>query len=318
VAAQIALTGSGFGATKGSGTVKLQNVYATSIVNWSDKQIVATVPSGATPGYLFVTQSGINSNKVAFTMLPPTLLSMSATSVLPGMQVTFTGSGFGASQGTGGGVTFNNKLAASIVSWSDTSVAATVASGTLGGMAFVSQNGVRSNGLSFTMVPPNLLSMSATSVLPGMQVTFTGSGFGATQGTAGGVTFNNKLAASIVNWSDTSVTATVASGTLGGLAYVFQNGVRSNGLSFTMVPPNLGSMSSYILSAGVQVTFTGSGFGATQGVGGVTFNNQSAASIVSWSDTSVVATVASGTTGGLAYVSQNGVRSNGLSFTMTP
>jgi len=260
----------------------------------------------------------ILSSAVALTQAP-TLTSISPTSVLPGTQVTLTGSGFGATQTARGGVIFNNGAAASIVSWSDTQVVATVAPVTLGGRAYVSQNGVRSNGIVFTMIPPTLSSISPTSVLPGTQVTFTGSGFGATQTVLGGVIFNNGAAASIVSWSDTQVVATVAPVTFGGRAYVSQNGVRSNGIVFTMIPPTLSSISPTSVLPGTQVTFTGSGFGATQTVlGGVTFNNEAAASIVSWSDTQVVATVAAGTARGLAYVSQNQVRSNGLSFSISP
>lgn len=157
------------------------------------------------------------------------------------------------------------------------------------------------------MVPPTLTSISPTSLSTGTSVTLTGSGFGAIQGASGWVTFNNQTAATIVSWSDTQVVATVAPGTFGGFAYVAQNYVRSNGLIFNMTPPNLNSISPTSVSVGTQVTFTGTGFGAAQGLGYVTFNNEAAASIVSWSDTTVVATVASGTTGGLAYVTQNGV-----------
>src|SRR5450755_891225 len=163
----------------------------------------------------------------------PQLTSISPTSVLPGTQVTLTGSGFGATQTANGGVACNNMNAASIVSWSNTQVVATGAAGTLNGNAYVTQNGVRSNGVNFTMTPPTLTSISPTSVLPGTQVTLTGSGFGATQTANGGVTFNNRNAASIVSWSNTQVVATVAAGTLGGPAFVIQNGTRSNGVTFT-------------------------------------------------------------------------------------
>jgi len=61
----------------------------------------------------------------------------------------------------------------------------------------------------------------------------------------------------------------------------------------------------------MQVTFTGSGFGAARGDGAAVFNNLVAASIVSWSDTQVVATVAANTNRGPASIVQNGVQSNG-------
>jgi hypothetical protein len=49
----------------------------------------------------------------------------------------------------------------------------------------------------------------------------------------------------------------------------------------------------------------------------VGFNN-TAGTVVSWSDTQVVATVAAGTNPGNAWVTQNGTRSNYVAFTMVP
>src|ERR1019366_4795456 len=276
---QVTFTGSGFGATQGSGSVGFNNKAGT-VVSWSDTQVVATVAAGTNPGNAWVTQNGTRSNYVAFTTIPPTLASISPTALAPGMQVTFTGSGFGATQGSGS-VGFNN-TAGTVVSWSDTQVVATVAAGTNPGNAWVTQNGTRSNYVAFTMVPPALTSISPTSVLPGTQVTFTGSGFGATQG-SGSVGFNN-TAGTVVSWSDTQVVATVAAGTNPGNAWVTQNGTRSNYVAFTMVPPTLTSISPTALAPGMQVTFTGSGFGATQGSGSVGFNN-TAGTVVSWSNT---------------------------------
>ncbi len=309
---QVTFTGSGFGATQGSGSVGFNNTAGT-VVSWSDTQVVATVAAGTNPGNAWVTQNGTRSNYVAFTMIPPTLTSISPTALAPGMQVTFTGSGFGATQGSGS-VGFNN-TAGTVVSWSDTQVVATVAAGTNPGNAWVTQNGTRSNYVTFTMIPPTLTSISPTALAPGMQVTFTGSGFGATQG-SGSVGFNN-TAGTVVSWSDTQVVATVAAGTNPGNAWVTQNGTRSNYVAFTMIPPTLTSISPTALAPGMQVTFTGSGFGATQGSGSVGFNN-TAGTVVSWSDTQVVATVAAGTNPGNAWVTQNGTRSNYVAFTMIP
>src|SRR6185437_13731188 len=251
-------------------------------------------------------------SEIAFSQTP-TLTSISPTALSPGMQVTFTGSGFGTAQG-GGSVGFNN-TAGTVVSWSDTQVVATVAAGTNPGNAWITQNGTRSNYEAFTMVAPTLTSISPTALSPGMQVTFTGSGFGAVQG-SGSVGFNN-TAGTVVSWSDMQVVATVAAGTNPGNAWVTQNGTRSNYISFTMVAPALTSISPTALSPGMQVTFTGSGFGAVQGSGSVGFNN-TAGTVVSWSDTQVVATVAAGTNPGNAWVTQNGTRSNYIVFTVVP
>ncbi len=63
---------------------------------------------------------------------------------------------------------------------------------------------------------------------------------------------------------------------------------------------------------GTQVTITGSGFGAAQGSGQVWLGTANGL-VQSWSDTQVVALVASGSTSGTAQVLQGGVVSNTVS-----
>jgi hypothetical protein len=83
-----------------------------------------------------------------------------------------------------------------------------------------------------------------------------------------------------------------------------------NSLKLTGVSPGSGS-------AGTSVTLSGTGFGATQGSGTVTLGSI-AGQVVSWSDTQVVATVATGSLSGIARVQQGGVLSNALSFIVPP
>jgi hypothetical protein len=58
------------------------------------------------------------------------------------------------------------------------------------------------------------------------------------------------------------------------------------------------------------------GFGAFQGSGSVTLGSM-AGQVVSWSDTQVVATVATGAVSGIARAQQNGAGSNALAFSVT-
>jgi len=67
---------------------------------------------------------------------------------------------------------------------------------------------------------------------------------------------------------------------------------------------------------GTPVTITGKNFGATRGTSTVTFNG-AAATVTSWSATSVVATVPSGATSGNVVVTVGGQASNGVSFTVS-
>src|SRR5258707_10011848 len=90
------------------------------------------------------------------------------------------GSGFGASQGSGNvclGSTYGT-----IVSWSDTQVVATVASGSKTGVAQILQGGVWSNTVTLTVSTPNITSVTPPTAVAGTQITIAGTGFGASQG----------------------------------------------------------------------------------------------------------------------------------------
>jgi hypothetical protein len=97
----------------------------------------------------------------------------------------------------------------------------------------VLQNGTASNHVAYTTIPPVLSSISPTAVSPGMQMTFTGTGFGAAQWN-GRVYFGNGVFGTVVSWSDTQVVATVPSGIASGNVKVFQSGAPSNGIAFTI------------------------------------------------------------------------------------
>jgi hypothetical protein len=312
---QVTFTGTNFGISQGSGSVWLGSKLAGSIVSWSNTQIVAVVASGAASGNGIVQQNGVWSNSIAFTVIAPNITSITPTSGVAGTQVTFTGTNFGASQGSGS-VWLGSKLAGSIVSWSNTQIVATVASGSVTGSAQVQQNGVWGNSIAFTVTTPTLSSVSPTTARAGDSITLTGTNFGASQG-SGSVWLGNKLAGSIVSWTDTQIVAVVASGAKSGSAQVQQSGVWSNSIAFAVITPVVSSLSPTSGPVGTQVTITGTGFGSTQGSGLVWLGTKYAA-VVSWSDTQVVATVASGSATGGTQVYQNGVWSNAVTFTVTP
>jgi hypothetical protein len=312
---QVTFTGTNFGAAQGSGIVWLGSKAAGSIVSWSDTQVVATVAAGAASGSAQIQQNGVWSNATTFTVPTPNITGVTPTSGVAGTQVTFTGTNFGATQGSGS-VWLGSKLAGSIVSWSNTQIVATVASGSVTGSAQVQQGGVWSNAITFTVSTPNISSVSPTTARAGDSITITGTNFGAS-GTAAQVWLGNKAAGSIVSWSATQIVAVVASGAKSGSVQVQQGGVWSNSVAFTVITPVISSLSPTSGPAGTQVTITGTGFGATQGSGSVWLGTKYA-TVVSWSDTQVVATVASGSATGSTQVYQNGVWSNAVTFTVTP
>jgi hypothetical protein len=197
------------------------------------------------------------------------------------------------------------------VSWSDTQVVATVASGSRSGTAQVLQGGVWSDVVNFEVITPKVTSVTPTSATAGTQVTFAGTGFGAAQGS--GNAWLGSGYGVVVSWSDTQVVATVASGSKSGTAQILQGGVWSDPINFVIATPKVTNVTPTSATAGTQITFTGTGFGATQGSGNVWLGS-SYGVVVSWSDTQVVATVASGSKSGTAQILQGGVWSDVVNF----
>ena len=315
VGSQLTITGSGFGATQGNGGLVGTANTNGNVVSWSDSQIVISIAPGTMQGNVSVQQNGAHSNLVPFAMIPPVIASISPSQVAPGMQMTITGSGFGATQGNGFVGTANTN--GNVVSWSDSQIVITIAPGTTQGNVTVQQYGVHSNSVPFTMIPPVISSISPSQVAPGMQMTITGTGFGATQGNAGLVLTANTNG-NVVSWSDSQIVITIAPGTMQGNVSVEQNGVLSNSVPFTMIPPVISSISPSQVAPGMQMTITGTGFGATQGNAGLVLTANTNGNVVSWSDSQIVITIAPGTMQGNVSVEQNGVLSNSVPFTMIP
>jgi len=317
VGTSVTISGTNFGATQGSSTVKFNGISAVP-TSWSASSIVAPVPVSATTGNVVVTVGGMASNGVSFTVTvpAPSITSLNPTSGVLGTSVTITGANFGASQGTST-VSFNG-IGAAPTSWSATSIVAPVPAGATTGNVVVTVGGVASNGVGFTVTAPgpSITSLNPSSGLAGASVTVTGANFGATQGTST-VKFNG-ISAPPTSWSATSIVAAVPTGATTGNVVVTVGGVASNGVSFTVtVPaPSITSVNPASGLVGASVTITGANFGATQGTSTVKFNG-TAATPTSWSATSIVAAVPTGATTGNVVVTVGGVASNGVSFTVT-
>jgi len=255
----------------------------------------------------------VASNGVNFTV-PPIISNLNPTSAPVGTTVTITGTNFGSTQGTST-VAFNQTPAA-VTSWSATSIAVTVPSGATNGNVVVTVGGFASNSVNFT-VTPSITSLNPTSGSVGTPVTITGTNFGSTQGTSA-VTFN-QTSATVTSWSPTSIATTVPSGATTGNVVVTVSGFASNGVTFTVTAgsaPTISSLTPTSGAAGMAVTIAGTNFGSTQGTSTVTFN-QTAATVMSWSATSIVAKVPNGATTGNVVVKVGGIASNGVSFTVT-
>src|ERR1700688_2835825 len=309
VGAAVTITGTNFGSTQGTSTVKFNGTTAT-VTSWSATSIATTVPSGATTGNVVVHASGVDSNGSTFAVFP-SISSLSPTSGAVGASITIAGLNFGSTQGTST-VKFNGTTA-TVTSWSTTSIVATVPNGATTGNVVVTVGGNASNGVSFTVIPtPSVTSLSPTSGAVGAAVTITGTNFGSTQGTST-VKFNGTTA-TVTSWSATSIATTVPSGATTGNVVVHASGVDSNGSTFTVFP-SISSLSPTSGAVGASITIAGLNFGSTQGTSTVKFNGTTA-TVTSWSATSIVATVPNGATTGNVVVMVGGNASNGSSFTV--
>ncbi|MBA4370067.1 MAG: hypothetical protein C0418_00620 [Coriobacteriaceae bacterium] len=157
-------------------------------------------------------------------------------------------------------------------------------------------------------------SLSTYAAPPGANVTVDGRGFGAEQRDSWVAVCGAR--ADVVSWSDTAVSFVVPDGAVRpGYVGVVVGGVTSNGLYFVPhATPAVTSISPREGGAGTVATLEGSGFGATQVDGWVSFGGL-AGQVLSWSDTRIAVVVPRGVTPGYVGVVARGMSSNGVFFT---
>src|SRR5262249_9072469 len=95
VGTQVTIGGSGFQASQRDSTVTFNGALA-AVTSWSDTQIVASVPTGATTGPVSVTVNSVSGNSAGPFEIPNLTISSLAPPEAPATgTVTITGSGFG-------------------------------------------------------------------------------------------------------------------------------------------------------------------------------------------------------------------------------
>jgi YD repeat-containing protein len=272
----ITIAGANFGGTQGSSTVTF-NGTAASPTNWSATSITTAVPIGATSGPVVVTVGGVASNGVIFTVIPPpSITSLTPTSGPVGQAVTIAGANFGATQGSST-VTFNG-TAATVTSWSSTSIGTTVPTGAATGPVVVTANGQASNGVTFTVItPPPTSSIQYQYDALGRLVT-------------------------VIDRDGNS--ATYNYDAVGNLLSIIRS--TASVVTITGFSPTSGF-------AGTSITITGSGFSPTLAENTVAFNGRRA-DVTSSTPTAIVATVPVGAaTGPVSVVTPTGSAvSNGV------
>ena len=193
---------------------------------------------------------------------------------------------------------------------------AIVAAGAATGNVVVTVGGVASNGYPFTVgTAPTITGLSPTVGPVNTLISISGANFGSSVGTST-ITLNG-VAAPIIAWTPTLIGVRVPSGAATGPVVITVGGVPSNSVAFTVAAaPVVTSATPASGAAGRQVTVTGTGFGSTRG-SGMVWLGSTLGMVVSWSDTQIVAVVASNAQTGTAQVRQNGMWSNSPVLSVT-
>lgn len=269
--ALVTITGTNFGSGSSSGQTCVSCPF--SVQSWSNTSIVLQIatsyPWASSTPYettlsVLTYASGVTSNRILFTILPPaSITTMSPTSGQVGTAVTLAGSGFGATQSSST-VSFNGGLATP-TSWSNASIIVPVPSGAIVGPVSVTVNGVSANAPGNFSPIPLITSVSPASGTTNQAVTISGGGFGPTitSGAIGGffgcpgssVTFNGN-ASHPFSWSSTAISAPVPNNATTGPIVVTTCAGTSNGVTFTVPTVSAGTISGTVTNA-----LTGSGTG---------------------------------------------------------
>jgi len=248
----------------------------------------------------------------------PVIAGVSPTSGIVGSLVTVTGASFGGVQGSST-LTFNGQPAASISSWTDTQIVATVPVTASAGPVRVTVNNVTSNSVIFTVPPPNVNAYLPHGGGSGTQVTITGTDFQSNQRDST-VTFNG-VTATVTSWGDTQIVVNVpANATTGPLLVNVNSASSSSGNSFEVANPVIASITPPAAPAGGTVTITGSGFGpgtwdGNTSVGSVHLNGLYV-TVFTWSDTSITVSLPPSATNGSLIVTKFNASSNGWPITI--
>lgn len=227
----VTIAGSNFGSTQVASTVTFNGVLAVVCGTcWSSNSITVNVPTGAATGNVVVTVAGIASNGQTFGVFNPVISSIAPVAAQPGATVVLTGSGFGTFQYSSQ-LKFNG-VTAEVSSWSDTSISALVPLSAASGPVNLTEQGVTSNSISFSVESLSITGISPNAGYPGSSVTIFGTGFGATQTTSTVDFFGTP--AVVTAWSDTQIVATVPPGANSGSVDVTVGSVSWYGPQFAM------------------------------------------------------------------------------------
>jgi len=277
----VEITGTDFLSAQGTGKVELgdNSDYASAdletqtVTNWSGTSILFNVSQGTLSTgtvYVFVTTDNDHTSAGSAMTLTtgPELTSVTPSQFINGdTGIDVAGSSFGATQGTGKVELANSnnysqatKVTQTITGWGDTAIEFTAVFGPLSsGTNYVfvtNDSGITSAAYGVTLLEPPTVSGvnpdSFTDATAGIVIS--GVYFGSSQGTgkvelgdAGTYAGSTKVAQTVTNWGDTSVTFTSVQGAHSpGSVWVYltnDSGYTSSGYEVTLnSPPAAGTV----------------------------------------------------------------------------
>jgi RHS repeat-associated protein len=342
VGSQILVSGYNFGTSQGNSLVML-NAAPVTVNSWSDTAISVTIPSGATSGLLVVSvaPSMNDSNPVQFTItsqpLPSSVLDQDVGKTASVGTATYSN---GVYTVTGSGSSIGGSADAMHFAY-------TPLSGN--GMIVARITGVSgTSGPQAGVMIRETLNPSATMAYTEYRLGYVYFGYRTTTGGAASVSqqsyseslpywvevvrsgssFSSYMSLDGVNWAQIGSTETInmATNVYIGLAVSSESTTASatgtfDNISFsssTSPAPAISGVSATTGPVGSQVTITGTGFGTAQGSSEV-FLNDLAATVNSWTATSISITLPSGATTGplVVAVAPSMDSSNPVTFTVT-
>lgn len=333
VGSVVTITGTNFATAATNNTVAFNGVPGV-VITASSNQLTATVPAGATTGYITVTTAaGAAKSAGQFAVLgtqPPTISGFAPTNGTVGTAVTISGSNF-STQATANTVTFNNVPAVVTAATATQLTTAVPAGATTGFIKVTTSAGTATSATQFTVLTPPAAPTGLTAVaVSASQVNLTwntvsaATGYNLYRGTSPGVTPSSGTKVSVTSppHSDTGLTA-------GTTYYYVVTAVNANGegaasaeasATPTNPPPAPPTITSFSPTSGpvsAPVTITGTNFAVPSTNNTVTFNGVPA-SVTTGTTTQLDVTVPAGaTTGPIKVTTAAGTATSASPFTVT-
>ena len=341
---QVTITGTGFGASRGTSTVTFAGTEASRYHQWSDTEIEVSPPTSLAygAGAVVVTVGGAASNGATYTRLgvltafcavgggglsePSGTFDVGVHRSGPAAEAVTVALSYRGRATHGADYTAPESLALAAGERTKTGTLTVVDDAGREGpeqiVYQVSAEGYLADSCALTLgdddpegaPAPWIGGLDPTLGGAGVGVSVTGLSFGAAKGTST-VTFSGREAATTA-WSETAIRAVVPAGAATGRVLVTVGGQVSNGVGFTVTAaPSIGGIDPVSGVPGTGVEITGMNFGATKRFSTVAFNGREAVT-TAWSETAIRAVVPEGAVTGEVVVTVGGVVSNGVGFTV--